>query len=319
MKFKALLTDNGIIQLEKRFIPALDKMGKFCHIYLTPDHFFILHNLLSPSSPQSIAQFSALSLFDDYRISSQFDNVIAFSIDLFLLLRALRSSSSICITNPNPNPNRLQIKLVKKLPPNSTNPLPFLTFESKGYKSAVIQDIPISKPLSRSSLVELQDALNAANEIPKTLVQVPDLGQLQNYVDRLKNVGELLDVTIGKFGDLYLQVSTSLITVGAEFRRLTVLGERASRGVGEDRDLSAQTRARRAIERGEAESVEVSLKHFGKSLQYHLAKPDCTFYGVGMNGGCLTVIFQFFVPGSRQTDKSISLHCRLPVLDPGAS
>ncbi|RWV95763.1 hypothetical protein GW17_00041579 [Ensete ventricosum] len=83
-----------------------------------------------------------------------------------------------------------------------------------------------------------------------------------------------------------------------------------------------------AIRKGEGLSAQVSLKHLAKSLQCHLAKPDCAFYGKGSwvplcagiapQGACLTVIFQFFVPGTRLTDKSISFYCRLPVLDPGS-
>ncbi|KAH9666808.1 Checkpoint protein [Citrus sinensis] len=212
--------------------------------------------------------------------------------------------------------NRLQIKLVKKLPPNCTQAMPFLTFETKGYRSAVIQDVPISKPLSRAQVLELQTALDMAQDLPPTLVQVPDLNQLQNFVDRMKHVGDLLNVSIFKYGDLHLQISTTLITLGAEFRKLLVIGEKAV-APSEDRNLSAQTGSERAISRGYAQSVQVSVKHFSKSLQCHLARPDCAFYGIASLGACLTVIFQFFIPGTHQTDKSISLHCRLPVLDPG--
>lgn len=323
MKFKAFLTDNGISLLEKRFLPALDKMGRVCHLYLTKDHAFILHNLLNGDGIQSIAQFQKAALFDDYRISSQNDDRIAFTIDLALLLRALRSSVSIYTefdSNPGGGPasNRLQIKLVKKLPPNCTQPLPFLTFETKGYKSAVIQDVPISKPLSRADVLELQAALDMAQDLPQTLVQIPDTNQLQNFVDRMKHVGDLLNVSISKYGDLHVQISTTLITLGADFRKLLVIGEQAE-VPSEDRNLSAQSRTERAIQKGDAQSVQVSMKHFSKSLQCHLAKPDCAFYGIAPQGACLTVIFQFFIPGSRQTDKSISLHCRLPVLDPGSN
>lgn len=58
------------------------------------------------------------------------------------------------------------------------------------------------------------------------MVQVPDLQQLQNLVDRLKNIGDLLSVTVTQYGDLHLQVSTSLVTVGSEFKRLRILGAR---------------------------------------------------------------------------------------------
>lgn len=321
MKFKAYLTDNGISLLEKRFLPALDKMGKICHLYLTRDHAIFLHNLLNGDGIQSIAQFRKEALFDDYRISSQNDDRIAFAVDLSLLHRALRSvvtiyaefSGAAGVTTSN----RLQIKLVKKLPPHSQQPMPFLTFETKGYKSAVIQDVPISKPLSRSDVLELQASLDMAQDLPQTLVQVPDLNQLQNFVDRMKHVGNLINVSISKYGDLHLQLDTTLITLGAEFRKLLIIGERAEVPV-EDRNLSAQSRTERAMQRGDAMTVQVSVKHFLKSLQCHLAKPDCAFYGIAPQGACLTVIFQFFIPGTHQTDKSISLHCRLPVLDPGS-
>lgn len=196
--------------------------------------------------------------------------------------------------------------------------MPFLTFETKGYKSAVIQDVPISKPLSRADVLELQAALDMAQALPRTLVQVPDMNQLQNFVDRMKNVGDLINVSISKYGDLHLQISTTLINLGAEFQKLLVIGEQADGPIG-DRNLTAQTRTQRAIERGDAMTVQVSVKHLVKSLQCHMAKPDCAFYGVAGQGACLTMIFQFFIPGTRQTDKSISLHCRLPVLDPGSN
>ncbi|KAJ6309076.1 hypothetical protein OIU76_018631 [Salix suchowensis] len=303
MKFKAVVTENGVSLLDRRFLPALEKMGKICHLFLTRDHAFFLHNLITTADGiQFIAQFRKQALFDDYRISSQNEDRIAFAVDISLLLRAVRSS----------------VKLVKKLPPNSTQPMPFLTFETKGYKSAVIQDVPISKPLSRAQLLQLQAALDAAQDLPPTLVQVPDSNRLQNFVDRMKHVGDLLNVSISKYGDLHLQISTTLITLGAEFRKLLVVGDKAQ-APSEDRDLSAQTRSGRAILMGDAQSVQVSVRHFSKSLQCHLAKPDCAFYGIAPQGACLTVIFQFFIPGTRQTDKSISLHCRLPVLDPGSS
>lgn len=318
MKFKAFITDNGINLLEKRILPALDKMGKICHLYLTRDHAFFLHNLLNADGPQSIAQFKIDCLFHDYRISSHNDDKIAFSVDLSLLHRALRSILAIYVDSRDANPHGLQIKLVKKLPPHSTQATPFLTFEAKGHKSAVVQDVPISKPLSRADVQELQLAIESGQEMPPTLVRAPDLNLLQNFVDRMKHLGDVMGVSISKYGDLHLQISTTLITLGAEFRKLMVLGERADE-VAEDRGLSAQTRIERAVQRQEAMTVQVSVRHFFKSLQCSLAKPDCAFYGVAPQGACLIVIFQFFVPGTRQTDKSISLHCRLPVLDPGSN
>lgn len=92
-----------------------------------------------------------------------------------------------------------------------------------------------------------------------------------------------------------------------------------------DQNLSASTRTNMAIERGEALSVvlllrasrffflpffmqlftsfclsvflqQVNMKHLAKSLQCHLAKPDCIFYGVLSSYFCnLTDKFQICV------------------------
>ncbi|KAK6149000.1 hypothetical protein DH2020_016525 [Rehmannia glutinosa] len=296
MKFKAFLTDNGINLLEKRILPALDKMGKICHLYFTRDHAFFLHNLLNSDGVQSIAQFKKESLFTDYRISSQNDDKIAFSIDLSLLHRALRSILAIYAESRDFNSNGLQIKVQIRRRPGRAD----------------------LEPLSRADVQELQLALEVSQEMPATLVKAPDLNLLQNFVDRMKHVGDVMGVTVSKYGDLHLQISTTLITLGAEFRKLMVLGERAN-GVDGDGNLSAQTRIERAVQRQDAMTVQASVKHFFKCLQYSSAKPDCAFYGIAPQGACLIVIFQFFIPGTRQTDKSISLHCRLPVLDPGSN
>ncbi|KAL5213958.1 hypothetical protein ABZP36_003110 [Zizania latifolia] len=325
MKFKAFFTDDGISLLEKRFLPAMDKVGRVCHVYLTPTHAMLLHNLLGPTGPdgggpQCVAQFAKDLLFREYSVSSRNGNRVAFAIDVALLHRALRSSLAVHAQSPAAGDASaaIQVKLVNKLPAGSRSAAPFLTFETKGARAAVVQDVPISRPLSRSDVERLQAALDAAQELPQTLVQVPDLPQLQSLVDRLKNVGDLLTVAVTQYGDLHLHVATSLVTVGSEFRKLRILGVRATAPVG-DQNLSASTRTDMAVERGEALSVQVNMKHLSKSLQCHLAKPDCTFYGIAPGGACLTVIFQYFIPGTRSTDKSISFYCRLPVLDPGTS
>ncbi|BBN09710.1 hypothetical protein Mp_4g22060 [Marchantia polymorpha subsp. ruderalis] len=61
------------------------------------------------------------------------------------------------------------------------------------------------------------------------------------------------------------------------------------------------------------------VKQFVKSLQCHHTKPDASFCGIAPNYGCLLIMLQYFIPGTRQTDNSISLHYRLPVLLDGAN
>ncbi|KAH9666864.1 protein FAR1-RELATED SEQUENCE 6 [Citrus sinensis] len=57
-------------------------------------------------------------------------------------------------------PNKIGEEAASKL--YSSNAFPY--FETKGYKSAVIQDVPILKPLSRAQVLELQTALDMAQD-----------------------------------------------------------------------------------------------------------------------------------------------------------
>ncbi|CAO2189271.1 unnamed protein product [Urochloa humidicola] len=61
----------------------------------------------------------------------------------------------------------IQVRLVNKLPAGSRSATPFLTFDTKGARAAIVQDVPISRPLSRSDIERLQAALHAAKDLPQ--------------------------------------------------------------------------------------------------------------------------------------------------------
>ena len=215
MKFKAFFTDDGISLLDKRmrcilhklklpfspsssvspairrashaspaifcragFLPAMDKVGRICHVLLTPTHAMLLHNLLGATAagpdgggPQCVAQFAKDLLFREYNLSSRNGNQIAFSVEVALLQRALRSVLAVHAQPPAagdaPGAPAIQVRLVNKLPAGSRSATPFLTFETKGARAAVVQDVPISRPLSRSDVDRLQAALDAAKDLPQ--------------------------------------------------------------------------------------------------------------------------------------------------------
>ena len=60
----------------------------------------------------------------------------------------------------------------------------------------------------------------------QTLVQLPEIGQLQALIERLRNVGELLQVGISQPGDLTLSISTAQVAMGTQYSHLRVWGER---------------------------------------------------------------------------------------------
>jgi HUS1 checkpoint protein len=133
----------------------------------------LLHNLLSAgpdgSGPQCVAQFGRDLLFRDYNLTSRNGNRIAFAVDIALLHRALRSVLAVHAQSPAAGdaPAAIQVRLVNKLPAGSRSAAPFLTFETKGPRAAVVQDVPISRPLSRSDVERLQAALDAAQDLPQ--------------------------------------------------------------------------------------------------------------------------------------------------------
>lgn len=60
----------------------------------------------------------------------------------------------------------------------------------------------------------------------QTLVQVPELQNLIGLIDRLGKLGEVLEVAVTQYGDLHLQVSQTMVSLGSEYRKLRVIGVR---------------------------------------------------------------------------------------------
>lgn len=82
---------------------------------------------------------------ESYKCSSRHNDLVAFSFDVSLMLRVLRSAH----TN---SADVLELKLcMRQLPAAaSTQPVskPFLAFSSKGHNINMVQDMPVSKPLT---------------------------------------------------------------------------------------------------------------------------------------------------------------------------
>ncbi|GJP36391.1 hypothetical protein CLOM_g20903 [Closterium sp. NIES-68] len=321
MRFKAILTTDGVILLEQRFLPAFERIGKLCHLYLTPSDLFLMHHMLSADGVQAIAQFPTAELFSEHLISSASADRIAFSLDLSLLARALRSSLATGAA-------RHLLKLVKKSSSPNAPALPFLSLEAKGERSSIVQDIPISSPLPRSQLNELQAGIDLVHTLPETLVQLPDLPSLRQLMERLQSVGDVADVATMRCGALAMRTQTPSISIAAQFRNLRVFGANAEsqqsgadpgagsrQGGGSEEEAEADisglsTRLRQMQATGDATVVSVSLKHLARSLQCYLTRPDASYCGVAPNEACLLMIFQY-------ANSPISLQYRLPLLDPG--
>ncbi|CAM6102241.1 unnamed protein product [Calypogeia fissa] len=78
--------------------------------------------------------------------------------------------------------DQLVVNIVNKGSSISHNRLPYLTFESKGFRSSIVQDVPISEPLGRADVADIQAALDLAQTLPQTLVQVRLLMMFQYFI-----------------------------------------------------------------------------------------------------------------------------------------
>jgi HUS1 checkpoint protein len=161
----------------------MDKVGRVCNVYLMPTHAILLHNLLGAGPDGGGPQFGRDLLFRDYNLTSRNGNRIAFSVHVALLHRALRSVLAVHAKSPAAGDATaaIQVRFVNKLPAGSRSATPFLTFETKGPRAAVVQDVPISRTLSRSAVERLQAALDAAQELPQVhSIHVTPYGALSN-------------------------------------------------------------------------------------------------------------------------------------------
>lgn len=52
----------GGISVCAGFVPAFEKIGKNCHVYLTRDHVILLHNVLNSDGVQAIAQLAKVHI-----------------------------------------------------------------------------------------------------------------------------------------------------------------------------------------------------------------------------------------------------------------
>ncbi len=58
LTFAFLRGEGAILDVAAGFVPAFEKIGKTCHVYLTRVHITLLHNVLNADGVQAVAQFS---------------------------------------------------------------------------------------------------------------------------------------------------------------------------------------------------------------------------------------------------------------------
>ncbi|KXZ52749.1 hypothetical protein GPECTOR_8g140 [Gonium pectorale] len=326
MKLKGTLTEHGSRLLWKNFLPTFEKFGKSCQVLLGTDEIHFIQTSLNTDGVHVTARFAAETLFDanTYRCQSKQYNLIAFQVEVGLLLRVLKGAAAT-------NADVVDVKLTTRQvagPAGDLQTKPFLSFtatpnaqspvpDCQGASTHVVQDVPISKPYSASEVSELVAAKDVGSYCPAYVDWVPQLAGLQALVDRLKALDDTALLAIGKGGDAHLLVQTPSVALGAQLSDLPVYPQTAYDPNANDRSKPANEQLQAALESGAAASAYVQLKQLARVLHTSvLTEPAQVLCGIAEGGGHVHVLHVFRDPHRDEVyDDSVTLAFKLPVRD----
>lgn len=146
MKFKGSFSSVGVNWLE-RFVPIFDKLGKELSVLLTPNTLHLIQGHTVSGGLELHADLLQEEVFDEYKISSNNGDKIAFKLDPAVLYRVLRGLIGSEATH-------IEVKLIKRVVAPERS-LPFLNFNSKGMVD-IVQDVPLAGPLNRREIEDLE-------------------------------------------------------------------------------------------------------------------------------------------------------------------
>mmetsp|Transcript_21501 Transcript_21501/g.36658 ORF Transcript_21501/g.36658 Transcript_21501/m.36658 type:complete len:319 (+) Transcript_21501:144-1100(+) len=317
MKLKGTFTDHGIRVLEKGFLPTLEKCGKRLQMLLSEDEVNLIQTPLNTDGPCVNARFAVDVLFhpETYKMASKHQNLIAFSVDIGLFLRVLRSA------NAN-TAETLEVRLTRKAvsvagDDNATVVQPFLTFTARSSSMTLVQDLPISDPYTRPEIDRLAASKEVAALSPYYVDLVPCTAALQAMVDKMKSISRTLSFAASKSGDIFLDVSATNVHLGLQLRHLPVFPTTIRPAVEPNRRVPVEEQLRQAVAAGDAVQVNVPLKHLARILAVStLSGPSQILCGVGEPAEHVHVMFVYRNPLSDAVyDDTIAQSFKVPVTD----
>ena len=309
MKFRASFSSVGVNWLE-RFVPVFDKLGKELSVLLTPNTVHLAQDHVVSGGLELHADLLREEVFDEYKISSNNDDKIAFKLEPAVLHRVLRGLIGSEATH-------IEVKLIKRLVAPERS-LPFLNFSSKGVVD-IVQDVPLAGPLSRREIADIE-ALVQAN-----VVNVPYWLNLDRIGAEAMHQAVERFRAVGLIAELATRARARCISSSPERRRFG--GRRTQRvpvlPATEDRrdvegaeeigdELSAAERLAEAKAAGTASAVRVNTKQLWKSLSGTTTNPSNCLVGVARGLGHVELVYRY----DRQAvngNEAVGLMVRMPV------
>ena len=187
MKFKAVISDEGLRLLQKGFAPTLERFGKTAQVLLGPEDVHLIQDTNNTDGPFVHATLQREALFEggQVHIGSKYKNLIAFQLDIPNLIRVLHGARNVSASS-------LEVKLALRelcvdLSTGAMAKKPFLTFTSRDANLDMRYDLPISAPYQSTEVEELVQYTDQPTVCPYYLnLQGPELLRVHGALDKLK-------------------------------------------------------------------------------------------------------------------------------------
>lgn len=217
------------------FLPTLEKFGRTAQLLLSPTEVHLVQTALNTDGPHVTARFDAATLFvtepeGSYRVASRHHNLIAVSLDVALLTKALRSAAAAAAQAglggaDDPGAGVVDVRLTQRAVPVSSAaaaaaaangggndpqqqpPAPARPFLAFGVRGTLSQDLPVSRPFAPAEVDRLAGAKDVS-ELCDYYVDLADCGVrwLQGLCERVRCVapGGVGAVATAASGDLHV-------------------------------------------------------------------------------------------------------------------
>ncbi|KAK9845734.1 hypothetical protein WJX81_000857 [Elliptochloris bilobata] len=320
MKFRAIISHDGLSILTQALLPALEKHGKTCQVLFGPEEVCLLQTTGDADGMHISITLGLEILFEpeEFRCESRHNNLIGFQCEVALFRRVLQAASMHAT-------ERLEVKLAMRKVPGSDESKPFLTFTCRGPNLHMVQDLPISRPHAPGEVDALLlshtqgGAAGGGALCPLYLDLLPMAPRLLMTAAGLKAISGTLRLALARQGHLHLQVAGSGVQLATEVQGLLALPAAAADGAPALTHVTAEGRLREALASGDARTAVVQLKHFSRSLQsVLLTNPAQVLCGIAEGGGHVHLVMVYRSQHEDGGfDDKLSVSYRLPVREDG--
>lgn len=227
MKFGVKLIDIDNIEQFTEIVATVSRLcskgscGKTCIIKLNKDSIcFVLpefaSNQLLPDNPGRVSfwmKIDALLLFDFYIFEGKSAEKSTIMIEILPenLYHVLKSS---------PNVKNIKLKLANKQSICLSIEIEYCGISMKSKSRTVSHDIPVK--IISSSFLAIKDFQEPNLTNSSLSIQLPCLKTLKHMIERMKAMGDFINIEATKKGDLTLKIQTDCVSVSCFFKNLPV-------------------------------------------------------------------------------------------------